>query len=61
MGAAMVEETDDSPLMSHTGHALTRHRAFKYAADLNVAQTQMWRFGFQGVLGLRSDQLGLPA
>lgn len=42
MGAAMVEETDDSPLMSHTGHALTRHRAFKYAADLNVAQTQMF-------------------
>ena len=40
--ATEVEETDDGPLMSHTGHALTRHRAFRYAADLNVGGNSMF-------------------
>ena len=36
MTTANGDHIDDCPLMSHTGHALTRHRAFRYAADLNV-------------------------
>ena len=40
--ATDVDETDDGPLVSHTGHALTRNRAFRFAADLNVGQTSMF-------------------
>ena len=39
--AADIEATEtDKTLVSHTGHVLSRNRAFRFAADLTVAQSQ---------------------
>lgn len=42
MGAAAGEDDGNGVLISHTGHALVRRTAFRFAADLNQSQTQMF-------------------